>query len=57
MQCGGKKNIEARFLRYCLFEAQNHVRKKSSTIYSTSDDILNLPSILHVATKVMPKQK
>lgn len=57
MQCGGKKKIEARFLQYCLFEAQNHVRKKSSTIYSTSDDILNLPSILHVATKVMPKQK
>lgn len=51
MQCSGKKNERTRLLQYCFFEAQKFVRKKSVTIYSTFDENLNLPSILHVAPK------
>lgn len=46
-----KKVGRTRFLQNCLFEAQKLTRKKSVTIYSTPDENLNLPSILHVATK------
>lgn len=49
---GKKKNPEEQdSYKIAYLKLRNLLEKKSATIYSTPDENLNPPSILHVATK------